>query len=149
MCLIGFLYYVRLFLFWCWVCKSNSILECFCQRVCGMWNLCSFGKCILIGSKKNLPIFVLTDLLLGELNRKMFLCRFLFVIIFGDAGSQNSAFLCIRNLRGTVHSMVQFLRKFPQTIIKTIIVFPLTSEVALKWVGVVRVYLYMFFYKTQ
>ena len=45
----------------------------------------------------------------------------------------NSAFLCIRSLRGTVHSMAQFLRKFLQMMIKVITVFLLTLEVVLEW----------------
>ena len=47
----------------------------------------------------------------------------------------NSAFLSIRSLRGTVHSMAQFPRRFLGMIIKTITVFLLTLEVALKWIG--------------
>ena len=47
----------------------------------------------------------------------------------------NSAFLSIRNLRGTIHSMAQFLRKFLGMIIKIITFFLLTLEVALKRIG--------------
>ena len=60
----------------------------------------------------------------------MFLCRLLFVI---RPGGSKLAILCIRNLRGTVHSMAQFLQKFLSTMIKMIIVLLLELEVVLKW----------------
>ena len=130
---VEYLYYVRLFLFWCWTCKSNLISGCFCWRFCGIYAL--LENAFWLAAKKTYQfLFWLSYYKVDWTKKCFFVVSFLWLNL-ENLDHDNSAFLCICSLRGTIHIMAQLLRKLLEMIIKMITVFLLTLEVVLKWMG--------------
>ena len=107
---VEYLYYVCLFLFWYWACKSNLISGCFSWRFCWIYTL--LENAFWLAAKRTYQfLFWLSYFKVGWTIKCSFVVSFLWLNL-EMLDHSNSAFLCIRSFRGTVHSMAQFLRNF-------------------------------------
>ena len=130
---VDYLYYVRSFMLWCWICKGNLISGCFCWRFCRIYAL--LENAFWLAAKKIYQfLFWLCYYKVYWTIKYFFVVSFLWLNL-ENLDHDNSAFLCIRSLTRTIHSMAQLLRKFLEMMIKMITVFLLTLEVVLKWIG--------------
>ena len=107
---VEYLHYVRPFLVWCWACNSNLISECFCWRFFGIYTL--LENAFWITAKRTYQfLFWVSYYEVGWTIKCFFVVSFLWLNL-EMLDHDNSSFLCIRSLRGTVPSMAQLLRKF-------------------------------------
>ena len=112
-CFVEFSYYVHLFLFWC-KCNLISVKD-------------FLGIYVLLGNAFRLAVKRTHQFLFWLSYYKVCLSvKYFFVVSFFSLDLKvldydTSPSLCIRSLRGTVHSMAPFLRKFLLMVIKIII----------------------------
>ena len=102
---VEYLYYVRLFMFWCWACKSNLISGCFCWRFCGIYAL--LENAFWLAAKRTYQfLFWLPYYKVGWTIKCFFVVSFLWLNL-EMLDHDNSAFLSIHSLRGTVHTFIR------------------------------------------